>query len=351
MAYAGKDVIIAVKKESTYGTAVAVTSIVPFISEDINRTINQISANYNDGFAALPQLNNTTKEAGGSLQVQCVFDEIATDIIGVDDLIFAALGSGAYDATSGYAVYKPTDELSVSYTVAIKKGSIIWELSGAKITTLEITGQAGGDITMTATFVGKKLLRTGETGITNTTSTFSGLTPANIPTLMRFDQGVFRVGALGDALASGDARCISQFTLSINNNLSPATFATTCTNHTDGTLTLEPLRNDRRSVTLSVTHPRSNDQDEFGWHLNETELQIDMKFTGSSKNFNFYLPRVRVTAPTENVSGRALVPKTVQYTALRNGTTNEDMETSKSGDTIADEIAIETKNARTAIPS
>lgn len=341
---------LAVGKETTWGTGVSVNEVVPFTNESLNKAIEKLMNEYLDRTAGVKTAQNGNVSVTGDLTAELVYDEITGAIIGVESLIYAAFGAASrveYPATSGnfYNKYTLADDISVSYTAAINKGVSVWEMQGGKVNTLEISATAGGKGQISVGLIGKNLLRTGDSGIVNTVTTINNLAPTVEPTIMTLDQLTVRLDTIASgALTSADEQAISEFTFSLNNNLSDPTFAS------GSTLTLEPIRNGFREVTLKLTFPRYEADTLIGYYNDNTELQADLKFASGTKQFNILLPRLVISeVPEAAVGGAEIVPLTVTFKALYNGNENSVM-TFTDTTTITGEAAIEVKGSRTALP-
>lgn len=334
-------------KESTYGTGVTVDNIIPFLSESLNRAVTKIQAAYLDGSASVQDIRNSVIEATGDMEFELVYDEIAGAIIGNDLLFHAMLGSSAFDTT--HNEFSPTLQLDESLTIALSKGVSVWEILGAKINTWEISGKAQENIVGSLSLIGQNLLRTGDAGIVNAAAAIAALNPTNRPTQLAFDDLVFRIGAHGAALANSDRVQISEFSLSGNNNLTEPEWASPAENG-NALLTLEPIRNGKREITLSITVPRYA-ADTFFTGLNaNTAYQAELLFQFSgTKEVNIYLPNIRVTEGDAPTGGPESITQSFTFQAIRNGSTNTDMAYTNAT-AITEEIGIETENARTTAP-
>lgn len=337
---------LAVGKESTWGTAVSVDEVVPFTNESLNRAVEKLMNEYLDRTAGVKTAQNGNVSVTGDLTAELVFDEITGAVIGIESLLYAAFGASSRDATNLTNRYTLTDDINVSYTVAVNKGVSVWEVQGAKINTLEISASAGGKGKVSVGLIGKNLLRTGDSGIVNTATVINGLAPTVEPTIMTFDQLTVELDTIASgALTSGDAQTVSEFTFTLNNNLSDPTFAS------GSTLTLEPIRNGFREVTLQLTFPRYEADTLLGYYNNNTELQAKLKFTSGSKLLNIYLPRFVVSdVPEAAIGGPEIVPLSLTFKALYNGNENTVMKFMDGTTAITGEAALEVASSRTALP-
>jgi hypothetical protein len=335
-------------EETTWATGVAGDEQIPMLSEDVSENIEVIEDSYLHGSPTSKNYQPSSRLITGNVSVEGVYDTITTDIIGIGGLIKMAFGGANWEAVPTANEFDPTDDLDIYFTMAWAKQVSVWEAVGLKVRTMEITGNAQGNIVFNFGLIGSKLLRTGDAGIVNTTSTFTGITPTVDPTLMTFDDCIIRMDAHGAALTSADQINVSSFTLAFDNGLSDPEFPTP-KNGEDALYTLEPLRNAKRTVTCSFTMPRYEADTEFTAFKANTAQQIDIMFSSGSNEFNIYLPNVRIFEPQVPTPGPEILQKTFSVRALRNGTVNTDM-AYQSANAISEEIGIETVNARTGAP-
>jgi len=335
---------MAIANESSWGTGVAGEAIVPFSSEDLNRTIEMIESNFLDGHAARRALYASVIKALGNLSGE--LDGYYGYAGGFEYLLWAfAGGAGSRDTTNGLNQYKVADQVVNSLTLAVLKDVSVWELPGVKVNTLNIKGSAGGAIEFSADIIAKTLLRTGDSGIVNTSGGINGISQTGVPITFLFDDLIFRIGDQSDALASGDQLKIDDFSFDGNNNLSEPQFSTEDSSHTDSRLTLEPKRNGFRDVKLTFKLPRYESDQIFTWLNNDTALQADLKFSRSGYEFNILLPNIKLVDPKAPISGAELVAPTFEIIALRNNGQNTYM-TYQDSDAITDEVGFEIKSGR-----
>jgi hypothetical protein len=332
--------------ESVFGTAVAVSEIIPFTSESINRAITQLESQYLEGNVARRNLKNSVISVVGGLECELIFDEESGDPIGIERLLRGALGASARDAVNGLNQYKTANAVDDHYTICFNKQVSNWETSSAKINTLTINAEAGGKGMIATDIVAYNLLRTGDAGIVNAIAAVTGLANTTQPENLAFDDLVFRIGDQVDALTSADQYKIDNFELVINNNLIEPTWSTPDSVHTDSLLTLESIRNGFREMNLAITLPRYDSDQNFTWLNNDTPLQCDLKFTSGSYEFNILLPNIKIMGdPTAQIGGAELIKPEINIMALANNGQNTFMAFQDS-DTITDEIGIEAKSGR-----
>lgn len=353
----GFDVRAGIKLQSAFNTALAVDTILPFLSETINRNRPPIARNYLSGISGRKAPDFPVEHCAGDLSGEMVIDEIATDPIGFEHILLGALGSNTWQIAESSNRYIVADNLD-SFTIAfLKRGSIIWENIGCMVNTLELTGSAADQVcTWNAGIIGYKQLLTGDAGIVNLSSTFDGLTPANEPSRALFSDLVIRVADTADALAAADQINVSEFSLSINNNLEDPVFATPDNStHTTGEFPMEFIRNGLREVILNLTLPRYETEDYYANLLAADTLQADLIWTVGSYSINVFLPLVKVVGPSAPVSGAEVYPHNFTLEAHYNKSgavaQNTVMKFLDGTTNITGDIAIEVVSKRTAVIS
>ena len=332
--------------ETTWGTGVAVTELLPFNSESIDRVIAQIMSEYLTGLAGVDTMRGSSVSVQGDIGGDAVWDTISTDPIGMERLIRGAMGDSARDSGNSLNQYFFAASVDDSYTIAFNKTVSAWELTGVKVGQLEISGAAGEPIKWTVTLVAENLQRTGDAGITNAISAITALSYTT-PTQIIFDDLTFRLADQANAIAAGDQVSIANFSFKINNNISDPQFESGDANHADSTLTLEPLRNGLKEVTLDIELPRYTTDALFDWHNDSTALQADLKFSSGSYEFNILLPNLKIVDSSAQIGGPELIAPTYNMRVLRNNGVNTDM-TFQDTDVITDEAGIECKSDRTS---
>ena len=337
----------AIGDESSYQSAVAVDELIPFTGESINRAILQLEAQFLDGNAGRKGLRNSIVSVEGALDGELVYDEETGDPIGVERILRGVLGASARDAGNGLNQYKTNDTVDDLWTICFNKQVSNWEIVSAKFNNLTISGAVGEKIMFSTDIIGYDLLRTDDAGITNAIAAVTGLSPAEL-TNVHFDDLIFRIANLDNAIASGDQYKINSFEFGIENVLTDPQHSTVASGHTDNALALEPKRNGQRVVKLSITLPRYESDQFFSWLNAGTALQADLKFATGSYEFNILLPVLYVAGDAAaNIGGAELVEPTINFIPIRNNSTNTDM-TFQDSDVITDEVGIECKSGRSS---
>lgn len=348
----GQEIRMAAAKETTWGTGVAITDVITFLTEDINRNQQFLQSEYNSGRVGREQAIASVKEAAGQVGFEAVYDTIAGDPFGWELILLAAMGAGTYDGVNSLTQYTLANSLDESLTIAMNKTVSAWEMVGAKCSQLTLTGQVGGKVTGNANFVGKTVYLTGDAGITNSAAAIDALAPTAKPNHVLLQEGIFRIGTVaGGALSATEQVAISEFELTIDNALTDATFATPeNTGHTDALFSIEHVRNNIRQITLRIVIPRYTANTFFGWADGDTLLQADLVFDNGSESLAILMPTLKITeSPTAPTSGPGAISHEIVLTALVNGGTNTNM-TLTDATAIANEMAIEVTSNRTAAP-
>jgi len=345
----GVSTIYTIGKETTWGNGVAVDTIVTYNTEAVDRDFTDIDSTYLDGVAEIKTTRQGGLNVAGDLGIEVVYDTSVTNPKGIDDFWLFGLGAATFDA-GGFNEFQTVTSLDVSFTGAnLKKADTVWESQGTKVSQLVITGTAGGDtgLQATASLVAKNLLITTESGIVNAPAAVTGLSGTN-PSPVGMDDAVVRIGDVGAALTDTERVCISEFTLTINNNLSDPVFCTPLTGD-DPKFSAEPIRDGFLEILLEVTFPFYDDNQFFLDQSAETDVQVEFLFTRGTDEFNIYLPFTRVISNVAQVSGASLIPQVTQFRGLANNGQNTDM-TFSSATAITGGVGIETKNGRTVAP-
>lgn len=332
-------------KELTWGTGVAVNEVIPFDSEGINKTIRTIESLYMDGSAGKKNLIGSLIEALGDVSGEMVFDETSGGVIGIESILRAALGNSNRDATNALNQYLLAASIDDSYTMAINKQVSAWEIQGAKINTLSISGNAGEPMKFNTSWIGKNLYRTGHANIVNAIAAITGITPSINPTPIVFNDLVFRIGNHDDALSSADELTVSGMEFNHNNNLTEPDYGTQDANHTNSKETLEPVRNNLREVSFKLNIPRYISDQMMTWNENHTPLQCDFIWTNGSYNFKILVPNFYVTKVNAPIADAGVIKQEVECMAIRNSGTNSNL-TLTDSTAIANEFAIEAKSGR-----
>lgn len=290
-------------KETTWGTLVSPTELITFLSESITRSDEFFEQDTLVSKAGRLPADKTNITVSGSIEMDNNYQAL--------DLIFALAFGGGAETPSGSGPYthtiKLSEDISRSLSIFIEKDVSVWEIAGAKINTLTISGIAGEPIKVSAEIIAKELTRG-----TSYRATLSGLAIPSKPRVV-FPHLKFRIADLTDALTDDDEIDISEFELTINNNL-----ATDQRGSKEGNYILEPFRNGRREITLSITVRRYTKDTFINWKENGTKLQADLTFTSGSYQQKFEFPTLLVKEVNAPIGSAEIIPVEVTLTAYRN---------------------------------
>jgi len=337
----------ALGKESAWGTGITVNNLIPFSAESIQKSVKMVESQYLDGSAGKRNLIGSLIDAIGDLSGEMVWDEISGAIIGIESLLRGSMGASSRDSVNNLNKYNLNPTIGDSYTLAVDKQVSAWEIQGAKFRTLTISGSKGEAIKFSVGVIGKNIYITGDSGIVNSISGISSLSPSVNPTPMVFDDMVFRIGDQSDALTAADQISINNFEFALDNKLSDPDHASIDSSHLNAKESLEPVRNGLRELSLKIEIPRYTSDQFKIWQSNHTPLQADLIWTKGSKLFKILIPNFYVTNVGAPVSGPEIIKQNVEFMMIRNAGTNSFM-THTDSTPIADEMAIESKSSRTS---
>ncbi|MFH1378905.1 MAG: phage tail tube protein [bacterium] len=336
---------VAAGKESDWGSGVAVTDLIPALSESIEASYDY---NYREtlvGDGGRRKGTFTGRSIMGGLTVEAIYDLIAGDPYGIELFILAALGTCTRDAVNDSNQYTVADQIDEHLTVCINDQVSLREYISAMVRGFTFTLSQNENGQFDFDLIAKEEYKTGDAGITNAIADLAALDPTSmLVTPLRFDDATFRIADVANVLASGDAVGISSVTISFRRSLTDAQFTTASSSRT-----IRPRENAAREVTLSFDIPRYDSTTFLAWRDNKTELQADLKFTSGTYQFNFHLPCVEILTLGKPLSGPGLYMQTVNCTCSMRTTTNTYMKFIDASTTVDDEIGIECKSARTAV--
>ncbi len=286
----GFSTIMGVGSEVTLGTQVAATQKICFISETLAANIVEVLDNSLCGTAARGLGQPGTREISGGfvfpwrvglelIPLQKFFGTFTTDSPGVGQNTYSLDNSIDGDG----------------YTVAIDKQVSVYEFAGYKGSSLIITGNSADGIRIAIDGFATEL---DLNSVINTSGTLAALAEEGNITL--FQDTVFRIANLVDALQASDAFSISDFSIEINRGLEPV--EVNAHNRT------EALENAFRESTLTFTVPQYSSDFFVDAHEAHTTLQFDMVITNGSSIKTIQSPLLVVTSYSNNVGGPEFVP-------------------------------------------
>lgn len=338
---AGFKTFLAAGKESTYGTAVTVSEMIPFLTAGLNHDQKREYDKSNVGKAGYRR--------SYLLPAEHAFDISANlDYGALDLLIAAAFGSAGSPSlvTDLYGnTYSLSEDVAIALTLAgnldAQDGTgLLHEWPGTKIEKLTIKGSSGGPVEITADVIAKYHYRTGDGNITNGKTDISGATLLSVPVTM-FDDMTFYIADTADALAAGDAMVIGDFEIVIDNKLRRY-----MTNDSID----EPDRSEHREISFTITIPSYTADTFHDWRSAHTELQARLLFersvSGVTDDYtnDIRLGKLQVTDFQNPVDGPGIIAPKVEFVCLR---ADEDNPTWA---TMTEEMEFYVVNGRSASP-
>jgi Phage tail tube protein len=282
---------------TNWGDAGLTSSIsIPLVSESITKSFDLQRSKALHGQASPHEPKHGHQMVTGSLVTE--FDYSASG------LLEYAMGNAAG------TVYTFTDDLDQQFHLEIDKVVERYRHASCKVGSLTISGEAGSEDPIQASY---ELISHRETRIA---TAFGGPALTTDP-VMFTDLGYLRLGDQADALTSGDAVCIKNFEISIDNALE----GTSKCNTDD--FVLEPIRSGLRMVTLKIGFARYNSTGIVaaldGWRNNQTRLQSSMLFTNGASSYIIDMPELRIVeGDTWTVGGPGIIEGEVTLEAFVN---------------------------------
>ena len=129
--------------------------------------------------------------------------------------------------------------------------------------------------------------------------------------------GFLRIGTFaGGAMDSTDEYGISEFSITINNNLK-----TDDQDSLTGEYRVQPARGGHREITGTFTLPRYASDTFFDWAADQNILQAHIKFSGSTittipRAFEFFISSFKLETPQAPISGAEVLKQTFAFRAL-----------------------------------
>jgi hypothetical protein len=317
--------ILGAAKQTNEQTAVNATDKVLFNSEDLHKEIAHIDHEYLYGGAGKRDSQIVFEPVVGPIETPFPYTEKGAggDFIGSDLLIAAAMGTVTWNAGETNNEITFQDELNVFLTLAVDKGkstTSTWECECAFINQFTISSAAGENLSLA--FETQSLTQV-ITGSENTPTELQALDD-DIPSLANFSDITFKIADQVNALhATTDNRAISQFSITVNNNLTESQQATPGDLnyaggqvHSDPLIPIKPVRNGFREVMLELTVPRYEDDTFLNWRDNETKLQAEFTITDGTNTIWIYIPNCKVLTASEPVAGQEAIGQTITVKAF-----------------------------------
>jgi len=286
----------AVGKETTWGTPVNVSQLIPFVSEGLSKEFGRASDNIL-GSEGIERAEITQINVSGPIELEATYT-------GLDEIFEIALGTKSGTGTSADPyIFSLAEDINKSLTVAVDKQVSVHEFAGVKINQLTIQGSAGDTIKVSLDTIAK--LKNRGTSATNTSADIDGASPFGGRILF----SDFSCSAGGSPIG------IAGFNLQLNNNLT-AIFE-------NKKETVEVSRNGKREVSLSIDIARyANDTFNDYFDL-DAEIPIVLTATDGTNNFEINIPKAKVTKVGDPVGGAEIIKQTVEFTLLKSGSSNE----------------------------
>jgi len=340
-------------KQSDYDTAIAVTDLLPLLSESASMEFIRVADEILCGNAGRLSDTVTGKVATAPITVQGVYDNVSSgDPFGIELLLLACLGTATRVSSDNR--YTLTDILAEYLTIGINKQVSIFEYIGAKCDGMNFSIDQDALAVFTFDFACKNRFKTGDGSVTNSIAGANALNKASV-TKMKWQDMVFRVANLDDIMTSSDQVTITSVSLNMIRNMKVDDRGTPISSgHTDSQLVQEPSEDGLRDVTLSFTTPRY-EADTFIDFMEAssgqgTKLQADIKFTNSSETFNISIPNFKIIGTSESITDAGVLTQDVECICHLNNGDNTVMLYNDSATSVDEEFGIEVNSGRVATP-
>lgn len=283
---------------ATWATAYsAVDTPIPFNSEGLTQAYEEIEKNALMGSGAKEPSDQGNLEVVGPTTHELDFNNFDKLL----EAIFGTVSTRTFTITD--------DTLAKYYWVEFEKQVERWRFGACKANKLTISGEKGGIIMATFEHVARLCNRVG--------TAYPLSAPTNVDRML-FEHLQFRLGDQTDALAAGDKMQIDSFEFALERALKTDDYV----NNTDGIYKVEPVPEDMRKVTFSVSFPRYAANTLQGWKDNNTPLQADLLFTRSSETFKLELPELRITEGfNANIEGTGPIRQEGTFRAFKSSNT------------------------------
>jgi hypothetical protein len=166
----------------------------------------------------------------------------------------------------------------------------VYEFAGYKTSTLAITGNPGDGFRISADGFATAL---DLNSAVNTTGVLAALTQGG--DILLFQDSVFRIADLADALQASDALNVTDINIEVNRQLEPV--------EVNSRARTEALENGFRESTLTFSLPYYTNDFIMDAHQNHTPLQADLVITLGANVKTIQLPKLIVTEYSNNVGG------------------------------------------------
>ena len=279
---------LAVGKETTWGTAVQVTRLIPFTSEGLTKELERVDDSSTlVGTAA----KRASYIAGGQVSGDVSADLTYTDF---DEILEAAFGVKTVDTTTGVTTYDLAEDVDISLTVAVEKGVSIHEFVGCKVSRLSIS-TGDNRLQISVSFLGKDYTRAG----LNTGADFDALSSPGRAILL--PDCTLQIGA--------NTYNFSELNFTLDNKLQAV--------RGNSKLPVSIDRNGKREMSFSITLPKYEADNFYSDFENGAETSVVLTATDGTNTFKLILPKVIVQTVDTSVSGEGIIPQKVDFIVLR----------------------------------
>jgi len=274
--------------ETSWGTAVKVTKLIPFSSEGLTKEQERV-----DDSATLvgTAVKRTSYIVGGQVSGDISADLTYTDF---EDILHAAFGKKTVNVNTGITSFDLTPDVGLSLTVAVEKGVSIHEFVGCKISRLSIS-TGDNKLQLSVSLLGKDYTRAG----LNTSADFDNL--ASPGRVILLPDCTLQVG--------NNSYNFSELNFTLDNKLQAV--------RGNSKTPLSIDRNGKREVSFSITLPKYEVDTFYADFENGTETSVILSATDGTNAFKLILPKVIVQTVDTSVSGEGIIPQKVEFIVLR----------------------------------
>lgn len=267
----------------------AVTTMMPFLSENLTSNFNLIPDDTLQGYGGRLPSEQGVEVLGGSTEHHFNYNTsgprlFLTAIMGLDTANVITITNTVTDKY---------------YAIEFEKQVKRWRFWPCACSKMTITGEKDQACKIAFDWFARQFdfVDTAFPGIAQ---------PSNSPVM--FDDLVFRIADQGDAIAAGDSVGIESFEIVLDRVRKADDYST------DATLPkqpLDPISGGFRVCTLGIKIPRYNAATFETWKDANTPLQADLTFTGPVLSILIQFPELRIADGfNQNISGPA--PLTVE---------------------------------------
>lgn len=304
IAYLGHGSALGAGQETTYGTAATITNYLRIVSWGLKRTISRVPRPHlgTTSAASLNRRQHYTEsdEAGGPVEFLLAYDDTSLMMLAHGLGAAATTGSGPYTHTltlGRHPITVDTNKKALTLEGILGNSGDSEKFEGCVITRTEITGSAGGVITVRQEVIAE---------------TSGGQAAASSPTFSSNGEEVLHSHG-GSLTFNGTTDSIREFTITIDHKLSRRMFL-------GSTLTQQPQPSDFTEVTFRFVREYTDDNrhDEF---VAGTQGDGTMSFTGTGNNaLAVTLQNMFVTDCSESVNTAGVIVQTVEGRCESDGT-------------------------------